>query len=125
MNMRGTIMELIVTKEAQNWLEKHREKDEQILLDLENGDGPFSDSRITCQLDTAFRLIFLKKESTADLSLYSILADTPLGPIRIKKSAEMYLDDPTTLALEPTYQSLQLKGPSGLLKGNLPVVRKA
>ncbi|MBO0482115.1 iron-sulfur cluster biosynthesis family protein [Candidatus Enterococcus courvalinii] len=117
-------MELIVTKEAQNWLESHREEDEQILLDLENGDGPFADSRITCQLDTAFRLILIKKQSTADLSLYSILVDTPLGPIRIKKSAEMYLDDPTTLALEPTYQSLQLKGPSGLLKGNLPVVRK-
>lgn len=34
----------------------------------------------------------------------------------------MYLDDPTTIAVEPTYKSLQLKGPSGLLKGNLQII---
>ncbi len=52
------------------------------------------------------------------------MADTPVGPIKIKDSAILYMDDPSTLALEPTYNSLQLKGPSGLRKGNLQVVRK-
>ena len=36
----------------------------------------------------------------------------------------MYMDDPTTIAVEPTYNSLQLKGPSGLLKGNLQMLHR-
>lgn len=52
------------------------------------------------------------------------VGDKVVGPIKIKDSAILYMDDPSTLALEPTYNSLQLKGPSGLRKGNLQVVRK-
>lgn len=117
-------MKLEVTKEAQEVLKNKIEADDQILLDIENGDGPFAESQVSCQLDTAFRLILVKKDTQTDLSLYSVIADTPVGPVKIKDSAILYMDDPTTLALEPTYNSLQLKGPSGLRKGNLQVVRK-
>ncbi|EGP5124755.1 iron-sulfur cluster biosynthesis family protein [Enterococcus faecium] len=117
-------MKLEVTEEAQEVLKNKLEADDQLLLDIENGDGPFAESQVSCQLDTAFRLIIVKKDTQTDLSLYSVVADTPVGPIKIKDSAILYMDDPSTLALEPTYNSLQLKGPSGLRKGNLQVVRK-
>ncbi|MEQ3378930.1 iron-sulfur cluster biosynthesis family protein [Enterococcus lactis] len=117
-------MKLEVTKEAQEVLKNKLEADDQLLLDIENGDGPFAESQVSCQLDAAFRLIIVKKDTQTDLSLYSVVADTPVGPIKIKDSAILYMDDPSTLALEPTYNSLQLKGPSGLRKGNLQVVRK-
>jgi uncharacterized protein YqkB len=117
-------MELQITKAAQEVLEKKIQPDEQLILDIEDGDGPFAESMVTCQLDTAFRLLLVKKDTTADLQLYSEVVDTVLGPVRMKKSAEMYLDDPTILDLEPNYNSLRLKGKSGLLKNNLQVVRK-
>ena len=115
-------MELLLTDEAKEKLLAQQNEDEQLLLDIEDGDGPFADSRVTCQIDTSFRLILVKKETTKDLSLYSVQVETAVGPIYIKKSALMYLDDPTTIAVEPTYKSLQLKGPSGLLKGNLQII---
>lgn len=115
-------MELLITKEAQEKLQAQLNEDEQVLLDIEDGDGPFADSRITCQIDTSFRLIIVKKTIMKDLSLYTEKAETVLGPILIKNSALMYMDDPTTIAVEPTYKSLQLKGPSGLLKGNLQII---
>lgn len=115
-------MEFIVSQEAEELLRGKISEDDQLLLDVEDGDGPFAYSRITCQIDTSFRLIIVNKDTTADLSLYSETAETVLGPIKIKKSALMYLDDPTTLAVEPTYKSLQLRGPSGLLKNNLQLI---
>ncbi len=117
-------MELIVTEEAKQKIQTQINPEDQLLLDIEDGDGPFVDSRITCQIDTSFRLLIVKKDTEKDLSLYSETAETAVGPIRMKKSALMYMDDPTTIAIEPTYNSLQLKGPSGLLKGNLQILRR-
>jgi len=115
-------MEFIVSKEAEELLRGKVNDNEQLLLDVEDGDGPFANSRITCQIDTSFRLIIVEKETSADLSLYSEVVDTQMGPIKIKKSALVYLDNPTTLAVEPTYKSLQLKGPGGIIKNNLQIV---
>ncbi|HAQ6886472.1 TPA: iron-sulfur cluster biosynthesis family protein, partial [Enterococcus faecium] len=47
-------MKLEVTKEAQEVLKNKLEADDQLLLDIENGDGPFAESQVSCQLDTAF-----------------------------------------------------------------------
>ncbi|MEY8446649.1 iron-sulfur cluster biosynthesis family protein [Enterococcus ratti] len=116
-------MELLLTNEAKDMLQTQLNEKEQVLLDIEDGDGPFANSRITCQLDTSFRLLIVKKETTNDLSLYSEKVETTIGPIWIKRNALLYMDDPTTIAVEPTYKSLQLKGASGLLKGNLQIVR--
>lgn len=115
-------MEFIVSKEAEELLRGKVNDNEQLLLDVEDGDGPFANSRITCQIDTSFRLIIVEKETSADLSLYSEVVDTQMGPIKIKKSALVYFDNPTTLAVEPTYKSLQLKGPGGIIKNNLQIV---
>jgi len=115
-------MEFIVSKEAEELLRGKVNDNEQLLLGVEDGDGPFANSRITCQIDTSFRLIIVEKETSADLSLYSEVVDTQMGPIKIKKSALVYLDNPTTLAVEPTYKSLQLKGPGGIIKNNLQIV---
>lgn len=116
-------MELLLTEEAKKKLQNQINEGEQVLLDIEDGDGPFADSRVTCQLDTSFRLIIVKKNTTKDLSLYTEKVETPIGVILIKKSALIYMDNPTTIAVEPTYKSLQLKGASGLLKGNLQIMR--
>lgn len=118
------IMELLLTEEAKEKIQSQVNAEEQLLLDIEDGDGPFADTRVTCQIDTSFRLLIVKKDTDKDLSLYSETAETTVGPIRMKKSALMYMDDPTTIAVEPTYNSLQLKGPSGLLKGNLQMLHR-
>ncbi|EOH91417.1 iron-sulfur cluster biosynthesis family protein [Enterococcus villorum] len=115
-------MELLLTEEAKEKLQNQINEGEQVLFDIEDGDGPFADSRVTCQLDTSFRLIIVKKNTTKDLSLYTEKVKTPIGVIWIKKSALIYMDNPTTIAVEPTYKSLQLKGASGLLKGNLQIM---
>ena len=117
-------MELLLTEEAKEKIQSQVNAEEQLLLDIEDGDGPFADTRVTCQIDTSFRLLIVKKDTDKDLSLYSETAETTVGPIRMKKSALMYMDDPTTIAVEPTYNSLQLKGTSGLLKGNLQMLHR-
>lgn len=63
-------MKLEVTKEAQEVLKNKLEADDQLLLDIENGDGPFAESQVSCQLDTAFRLIIVKRYTNRSKSLF-------------------------------------------------------
>lgn len=41
-------MELLLTEEAKEKIQSQVNAEEQLLLDIEDGDGPFADTRVTC-----------------------------------------------------------------------------
>lgn len=118
-------MELIITEAAKTKIKNSLQSaDEQIFLDFEDGDGPFAATGLSCRLDLSFRLIIVPPKYPADgLAVYDETVASPFGPIKLKKSSLQYLDDKTTLTVNDVYQNLQLKGASGILADNIPILR--
>jgi uncharacterized protein YqkB len=118
-------MELTISPAAQTYIEAKRKLGDHLLLDNEDGHGPFVDHAVSCQLDSGFRLLFVS--AAVDPSLlrdYSVTVTTEIGSISMKPSAKLLLDPVNQLVLEPTYQRLQLKSVGGILSANVPLIRK-
>lgn len=116
-------MELVIAKELQEKILAKSQAGDRYLLDFEDGDGPFANSALTCRLDLSFRFIIIPKDyPEADLKAYDETLTTQMGPVKIKKSSEVYLD-PHTEFVVGTTGSYQLKGQSGVLADNIPILR--
>lgn len=96
-------MKIEVTEQAQAKLKKYVLAGKNILLDLDDGFGCFSDEG-TCALLTKFRILAVDK--TADLSDYSVHLDSAIGTIYFKDSAKDFLDDGMSLRVNPKTQLL-------------------
>lgn len=117
-------MELQITQEVKEKIAAKRQTGDRIFLDFEDGDGPFAATGITCRLDLSFRLLLVAQDYPEEgLAVYDDTIETAIGAIRLKKSSEKYLEAETILAYNPTYNNIQLKGKSGVLADNVPIIR--
>lgn len=96
-------MKIEITQQAQAKLEKYVKANQNILLDLDDGFGRFSDEG-TCALLTKFRILIVDK--TANLVDYTVHLDSELGTIYFKDSAKDFLDDGMSLRVNPKTQLL-------------------
>lgn len=96
-------MKITLTKQAQSKLEKHLQPGQKILLDLDDGLGPFSNEG-TCALLTKFRILIV--DGTEDLKDYSVHLDSDIGTIYFKDSAKDFLDDGMSIRVDPKTQLL-------------------
>ncbi|MGX7125786.1 iron-sulfur cluster biosynthesis family protein [Enterococcus viikkiensis] len=105
-------MELIISKEAKEYIEKKVPNVQKIVLDFEDGDSPLELNAVSCALDVSFRLFLLHEaeEATVDFSNYQAILNTSIGDIYLKESSKRYLDEHTRLIFDSNYMRLQLKG---------------
>lgn len=117
-------MKLTITKEAQEKMTALCQDGDYLVLDFEDGQGPFVESGASCQLYPNYRLLFVpEKFSASELTIYDDQLETEAGLVYMKKSSEMFLDDQVILKVENAYQRLQLQSNSGVLVANLPMKR--
>lgn len=112
-------MYLHITENAQVKLEPFIEQNVIIILDLDDGVGKYSKMGV-CSIDTSFRLLLL--DQFQDREDYRIRLDATTGEIYIKDYSEMYLDEEMVLDVDPRFDLFSLRGPSGTLDGNVPIV---
>lgn len=96
-------MKIKITNDAKLKLKKYFSKNKKVILDLDDGVGPFSKEG-TCALITKFRLLVV--DSSSDLSDYPIHLNSDLGTIYFKNSAEAFLDNGVSLDVDPKTQLL-------------------
>lgn len=116
-------MKLVIDEAAKQRITQKMQPGDQLFLDFEDGAGPFNHSSLTCRLDLSFRVILVAEDyPVAGLAVYDETLPTTLGPVKLKKSSEVYLDPETQLIISGL-GALQLKGPSGILADNIPILR--
>ncbi|BCA86695.1 hypothetical protein EsVE80_22180 [Enterococcus saigonensis] len=117
-------MQLSIDTEVVALLRAKMQPGDVIYLDFEDGDGPFANTGLSCRLDLNFRLIITPINYLASgLDVYNETLVTAIGPLKIKKSSERYLEENTRLTVNKALQTLQLKGDSGILANNIPILR--
>ncbi|MCM6881560.1 iron-sulfur cluster biosynthesis family protein [Enterococcus italicus] len=118
-------MELSISSEAQAVIQAKLKTGDRLLLDNEDGHGPFVDHAVSCQLNSGFRLLLVSEAIDAELLAdYSIQLPTEIGPVFVKPSGTFLLDAVNYLMIEPSYKRLQLKSDGGILSPNIPIIRK-
>lgn len=101
-------MQLTITKEAEAKLKPYfDDKNAVILLDFDDGVGPFSKVGV-CSLNQAFQLVVAPKE--ADLHDYDQVLETNLGKVHYKGYSDMYLDQVMQLKVNEQNMTLRLVG---------------
>ena len=94
-------------------------QDSRIVLDLDDGVGQYSKSG-SCALNISFRLLILDKEQ--DHSDYNLDIESNIGSTAIKEHSKLYLEDEMTLTFDPRMSLIKLKGPSGMIDGNVQMI---
>ncbi|MGX7245626.1 iron-sulfur cluster biosynthesis family protein [Enterococcus quebecensis] len=112
-------MYLTVSDEAQVKLTPYIESKTVIILDLDDGVGKYSKMG-GCSLDTSFRLLILNQ--LQDKTDFDLTLDSAIGAIYIKDYSKRYLDEEMILDVDLRLQVFKLKGTSGTLDGNVPIV---
>ncbi|WP_303754071.1 iron-sulfur cluster biosynthesis family protein [Enterococcus sp. S86.2] len=117
-------MKLSIDTEVVKLIRDKMQPGDLVYLDFEDGDGPFANTGLSCRLDLSFRIIITPADYPAvGLNVYNETLITDIGPLKIKKSSERYLEENTRLVVNQTLQTLQLKGDSGILANNIPILR--
>lgn len=112
-------MELTITPAAQKRLARYLAPHKKIILDFDDGVGPFSDLG-NCSLDVNFKLIFVDEKM--DLPDFKAHFSSNYGEIYYKAYAQPQYAEQMTLDFDATYFTLPLKSPHGLLSDNVEVV---
>ncbi|WP_235601690.1 MULTISPECIES: iron-sulfur cluster biosynthesis family protein [Latilactobacillus] len=92
---------------------------QKILLDLDDGVGPFSNVGY-CSLDTSFRLLLVPAD--ADIKDYPDEFESNLGAVYYKDYAAGYFDEHEVLDVNEKNQMLTLSNNSGLIDGHISIV---
>ncbi|KRN76652.1 iron-sulfur cluster biosynthesis family protein [Weissella minor] len=104
-------MKLTFNDVAQEKIAKHLHDSTKIVLDFDDGVGPFSDAA-TCTLDLAFHLVFAREDQlTAD---FDETIDSNLGAVYVKGYSMQQMDENMTLSVDK-YLNISLKGDGGAL----------
>lgn len=110
-------MYINIADELVKRLEKYQ--DSRIVLDLDDGVGRYSKSG-SCALNISFRLLILDKDQ--DDSDYTMDVESTIGKISIKEHSKLYLEDGMSLIFDPRMSLIKLKGPSGMIDGNVQII---
>ena len=119
-------MQLSFTEEAVKFIkQKFGSIPPYILLDYLDGDSPYNDKAIGCQLYDDFRLIFFHElVPEVHWDFYDLTLSTELGNVVLKSKYTMFLDSHTTIDYAPNYLSLTMRGNSGILVPRLSYLIK-
>jgi uncharacterized protein YqkB len=90
-----------------------------LLLDLDDGVGPYSKLGI-CSLDTSFRFLLVADNPVP--APYSVTLSSEVGPIYIKDYTLTYFDKEPKLSLNDRFQSIMLETESGVVDRNVEVI---
>lgn len=112
-------MNIQITAEAEAKLAPYLAEHALLLLDLDDGVGPFSQLGV-CSLDTSFRILIVQKDS--DLKDYSLHLDSTIGPIYIKEYTNNYFNERPIMDLNPRFQNLMLKSATGIIDNNVEII---
>ncbi|BBE25205.1 iron-sulfur cluster biosynthesis family protein [Latilactobacillus curvatus] len=118
--MKGMIdMALKITPAAVAKIKDKMTPGQKILLDLDDGVGPFSNVGY-CSLDTSFRLLLVPAD--ADIKDYPDEFESNLGAVYYKDYAAGYFDEHEVLDVNEKNQMLTLSNNSGLIDGHISIV---
>lgn len=112
-------MQLTVTPAAQERLAKYLQKNPKLVLDYDDGVGPFSDLG-NCSLDANYKLVFV--DPTADLPDFDAHFSSNIGEIYYKGYTKPQYDEDMRLDFESTFFTIPLKSSRGTLTDNIEVV---
>ncbi|MBM6754881.1 iron-sulfur cluster biosynthesis family protein [Lactobacillus alvi] len=113
-------MQLTVTPAAKERLARYLKADQKLVLDFDDGVGPFSDLG-NCSLDVNFKFIILdgSQPLPADFDAHF---SSNLGEIYYKSYTKPQYAEKMKLDFEPTYFTMPLKSPLATLCDNVEVV---
>ncbi|WP_179393952.1 iron-sulfur cluster biosynthesis family protein [Lacticaseibacillus absianus] len=106
--------ELTMTPEAQEKISDWLPADRALVLDLDDGVGPFSKAGV-CSLDVSFRLLAVPRDDLA--APYTETVSSPVGPVHIKDYTANYFTEAPRLALQGS--RLALSNNTGLVDSNV------
>ena len=112
---------LMVTDEALARIKRHLRPDKQIVLDFDDGVGPFS-AIGNCNLEANYRLIFVNKD--VDLPDFDEKGSSNIGDIHIKSElyANIQFEDQMEIRFDPKHFTMPLVSPTKILTDNIEVV---
>ena len=112
---------LTVTDAALERIKKYLSPDKQIVLDFDDGVGPFS-AIGNCSLDANYRLIFVNRD--VKLPDFDGVVSSNIGDIRIKSEwyASAQFEDQMELRFDPKHFTTPLVSPTKILTDNVEVV---
>jgi uncharacterized protein YqkB len=112
---------LIVTDKAMERLQRYISPDKRVVLDFDDGVGPFS-AIGNCNLDANYRLIFVNKD--VDLPDFDERVSSNIGDIYIKSElyANVQFEDQMELRFDPKHFTMPLVSPTKILTDNVEVV---
>lgn len=112
-------MKLTFTDAAKKRLARYLSPDKKLVLDFDDGVGPFS-ALGNCSLDVNFKLVFVDRDQ--DLPDFDAHFSSNLGEVYYKGYTKPQYAAEMTLDFEPTFFTMPLKSPQGVLCDNVEVV---
>lgn len=112
-------MKVNFTEAAKERLARYLDSDKRILLDFDDGVGPFSKVG-ACSLDGAFRLILVDKDEV--LPDFEKVISSNIGDIAIKGYSEAQLDDEMEVRFNKQYFTMPLVSDKRTLTDNLEII---
>ncbi|KRN29006.1 hypothetical protein IV38_GL001220 [Lactobacillus selangorensis] len=111
-------MKLTVTEAAQAKLQPYLNDQDKLLLNFDDGVGPFSKVG-TCALNTSFDILVVDDVATPD---YNVAVSSNIGKdFWIKDYSKIYLDTNMKLDIKQSTNTLALSGDSGILDSNVQI----
>lgn len=112
-------MELTFSDAVMQKLDHYLKADTKIVLDFDDGVGPFSDAA-TCTLDASFNLDFVRPDQlTAE---FNDTISSNLGSVYVKQYSKDQMNPHMVMDLNPKNLTYILKGDSGVLDENVQVI---
>lgn len=111
-------MEITITPAAQVLILAHKPAQAKLLLDREDGRGPYTEGMMCCALELSFRLLWVPDSEQA---LYPTKIETAVGALYLKEGAELFLDKNLVLDVNPSSGVLYLKGNGGRIANHVRV----
>ena len=113
--------QLTVTDAALDRIKKYLSPDKKIVLDFDDGVGPFS-AIGNCSLDANYRLIFVNKD--VDTPDFDEKVSSNIGNIYIKREeyANVQFENQMELRFDPKHFTMPLVSPTKILTDNVEVV---
>lgn len=113
--------QLTVTDAALDRIKKYLSPNKKIVLDFDDGVGPFS-AIGNCSLDANYRLIFVNKD--VDTPDFDEKVSSNIGDIYIKSEAyaNVQFENQMELRFDPKHFTMPLVSPTKILTDNVEVV---
>ncbi|MBM7544075.1 iron-sulfur cluster biosynthesis family protein [Periweissella beninensis] len=103
-------------------LQEYVVKNAKILLDLDDGSGPYTNHAIACSMGINYRIIMVNND--ANIDDYQEELKSNLGIVYSKKYANYTLATNMKLGIKPPFNTWQLSGTNMLIDDSVEFVTK-